>query len=336
MTDDRDEPGHIQPPRSLDQELAAHAARLARGRGRELVGLGQGAIVRLDRSTLGLRGLMLLAAAPNVGKTTLAMQLGLDVVRMNPDACLLFVSLEMSRADIMTRLLCNLSRLDWKTVILGEGGLGEAAGTADKTSQTHEQALAQAQSELGQLGRRILILDEENCPRPTVEGLLMELAGLKSRSGASRALILVDYLQVFPLPGGPDSAPASEHDADMWRVGALKSLRDLSGEAVLAISEVAKPSPGQAWAGSLTDIAGSSRAIYTPDMVFLLQTLSEEESLRQIGGDPRAAKQQMQQLGIAFLRLAVAKGRDGVVRDTINLTFYHRQSRFAEGFRGFI
>jgi replicative DNA helicase len=327
MDDLRDKSAANPATLSLDQELAAHAARLVRGRGRELVGLGQGSIVRLDRSTLGLRGLMLLAAAPNVGKTTLAMQLGLDVVRMNPDACLLFVSLEMSRADIMTRLLCNFSRLDWKTVILGEGG-----GMTEQAGQT----LDQAQAELAELGRRILILDEENFPRPTIEGLVAELEALKVRSGAARALILVDYLQVFPLPGGPDSHAASDRDADMWRVGALKSLRDQSGEAVLAISEVSKPMPGQAWAGALSDIAGSSRAIYTPDMVFLLQTLSEEESLRQIGGDPRAAKQQMQQLGIAFLRLAVAKGRDGVVRDTINLTFYHRQSRFAEGFRGFI
>jgi replicative DNA helicase len=332
MSDGSETPQASQAPRSLDQELAGHAEHLVRGRGRALVGLGQGSIVRLDRSTLGLRGLMLLAAAPNVGKTTLAMQLGLDVVRMNPEACLLFVSLEMSRADIMTRLLCNLSRLDWKTVIMGEDGLGEGGGMPSQL----DQALAQAQTDLAELGRRILILDEENYPRPTIEGLVAQLKGLKARSGASRALILVDYLQVFPLPGGPEAKAMSERDADMWRVGALKSLRDASGEAVLAISEVSKPAPGQAWAGALSDIAGSSRAIYTPDMVFLLQTLSEEESLRQIGGDPRAAKQQMQQLGIAFLRLAVAKGRDGVVRDTINLTFYHRQSRFAEGFRGFI
>ncbi len=321
--------GAVKAPRSLDQELEEHAARLAHRRGRELVGLGQGSIVRLDRATLGLRGLMLLAAAPNVGKTTLVMQLGLDVVRANPDACLLFVSLEMTRADIMTRLLCNLSRLDWKTVILGEGG---------QLSAQASHSLEQAQTELAEMGPRIMILDEQNYPRPTVEGLAAELNALKQRSGASRGLIIIDYLQVFPLPAKDDSGGPlpGEADADMWRVGALKSLRDATGEAVLAISEVGKPVPGQAWAGSLTDIAGSSRAIYTPDMVFLLQTLSEEEALRQIGGDPRAARQQMQQLGITFLRLAVAKGRDGVVRDTINLTFYHRQSRFAEGFRGFI
>lgn len=331
MSDSGDKSVTNPAPLSLDQELAGHAAHLVRARGRALVGLGQGAIVRLDRSTLGLRGLMLLAAAPNVGKTTLAMQLGLDVVRMNPEACLLFVSLEMSRADIMTRLLCNLSRLDWKTVILGGDGPDEGGMTTQA-----EQALAQAQTELAELGRRILILDEENFPRPTIEGLVAELNALKSRSGCTRALILVDYLQVFPLPSGPGAPAVPDRDADMWRVGALKSLRDQSGEAVLAISEVAKPAPGQAWAGGLSDIAGSSRAIYTPDMVFLLQNLTEDEALRQIGGDPRAARQQMQQLGITFLRMVVAKGRDGVVRDTINLTFYHRQSRFAEGFRGFI
>jgi len=191
---------------------------------------------------------------------------------------------------------------------------------------------------LAELGRRIFILDEENFPRPTIEGLVAELQGLQSQErDHTRALIIVDYLQAFPLPGGPDSALALERDADMWRVGALKNLRDLSGEAVLAISEVVNPCWARPGAGALSDIAGSSRAICTPDMVFLLQTLGEEKSLRQVGGDPRAAKQQMQQLNIAFLRLAVAKGRDSVVRDTINLIFYYyRQFCFAEGFRRFI
>lgn len=320
-------------PRSLDQELDQHVANLACWRGRDLVGLGQGTISRLDRATLGLRGLMLLAAAPNVGKTTLAMQLGLDVVRADPQACLLFLSLEMTRADIMTRLLCNLSRLDWKSVILGQAG-GQGQGLSDQQAK----ALAQAQQELAELGRRILILDEDNFPHFTVEGALAELSKLKERTGARRALILVDYLQVLPLPSPKeqDQARAAQSDADMWRVGALKHLRDKSGEAVLAISEVARPQPGQAWAGALSDIAGSSRAVYTPDIIFLLQALSEEEALRQVGGDARAARQQMQQLGLAFQRLVVAKGRDGVVRDSINLTFFYRQSRFAEGFRGFI
>jgi hypothetical protein len=309
------------PPLSLAQELEEHARRLEALRGRRAMGLMQATLPRLDTATLGLRGLMLLAAAPNVGKTALAVQLGLDVVRQDPEACLLVLSLEMPRSDLIRRLLCNLSRLEWKNLTL------ELNGEADR------QALAAAQEELARLGRRILILDEENFPQASVEGVLERLAWLKQQSGARRALVLVDYLQVFPLPTGGAALPEG---VDHWRVGAMKSLRDKSGEAVLVISEVDKPSPGQAWAAAISDVRGSSRAVYTPDMIFLLQALSEEEALRESGGDPRAAREQLRSLGLAFQRLIIAKGREGVERETINLTFFHRQSRYAQGFRVFV
>jgi hypothetical protein len=309
------------PPLSLAQELEEHAQRLEALRGRRAMGLMQATLPRLDMATLGLRGLMLLAAAPNVGKTALAVQLGLDVVRQDPEACLLVLSLEMPRSELICRLLCNLSRLEWKDLTL------DLEGEADR------QALAAAQEELARLGRRILILDEENFPQASVESVLERLAWLKQQSGAKRALVLVDYLQVFPLPAG--GAPLSE-GVDHWRVGAMKSLRDKSGEAVLVISEVDKPSPGQPWAASISDVRGSSRAVYTPDMIFLLQALSEEEALRESGGDPKAAREQLRSLGLAFQRLIIAKGREGVERETINLTFFHRQSRYAQGFRVFV
>lgn len=309
------------PPLTLDQELAEDSRRLALLRGRPALGLLQATLPRLDAATLGLRGLMLLAAAPNVGKTALACQLGLDAVRQDPEACFLALSLEMPRLDLLRRLLCNLSRLEWRALTLEAGEPAQG------------QALDQARRELALLGRRILILDDQNFPRPTVDGLLEALARLKRERGARRALLLVDYLQVFPLPPG---WTAGQEEADHWRVGAMKTLRDQSGEAVLVISEADKPGPGQPWAASLQEVRGSSRAVYTPDMIFLLQALGEDEALREIGGDPRAAREQMRQMGLAFQRLVIAKGREGVERQTINLTFFHRQSRFAQGFRVFL
>ncbi len=308
------------PPLTLAQELEQDGLNQLSPGGRQAVGLKQATLPRLDAATLGLRGLMLLAAAPNVGKTALALQLGLDAVRQDPQACLLVMSLEMPRADLIRRLICNLARLEWKDLAL------------DLASPADHQALETARQELASLGRRILILDDENFPLATVEAILERLAWLKAQSGASRALVLVDYLQVFPLP--PGEAALAE-GADHWRVGAMKRLRDQSGAAVLVISEVDKPTPGQPWATALSDVSGSARAVYTPDMVFLLQALSEEESLRESGGDPRAARQRLKELGLAFQRLVIAKGREGVERETINLTFFHRQSRYAQGFRVF-
>ena len=112
---------HAEPVRNVADELGDHEARLAQWRGREFIGLPQKTLPKLDTLTLGLRGLMLLAAAPNVGKTALAIQLGLDAVVHNKDAAFLFVSLEMSRWDMLTRLRSRLAGLDWHALVFGSG-----------------------------------------------------------------------------------------------------------------------------------------------------------------------------------------------------------------------
>lgn len=87
------------------------------------------------------------------------------------------------------------------------------------------------------------------------EGLLAQMERLQANSGATHAMVVVDYLQVFPLP--PDLAEPPE-GADHWWVGAMKLLRDRSSAAVLVISEVDKPSPSQPWASTLSEVAGSA------------------------------------------------------------------------------
>jgi len=312
--------------RTLDKELAASSGEAAGRAPGGAIGLSLAAMPRLEQATGGLRGLMLLAAAPNVGKTALGVQLGLAAVEADPDACFLFLSLEMPRQEIITRLTCNLARLDWARLMLnGEAGM----------SGEEREALAEARARLNDLGRRIMILDAYNSPEPTLEGALAHLNELKRSSGARRALILVDYLQVFPLPREVrrDLGIVSDQDADRWRIGAMKELRDLAGEAVLVISEVEKPAQGRRWAQSLEDITGSARGIYTPDMVFLLQAMDEESAAAEIGGNPQEALATLRRVGMSFNHLVIAKGRDGVTRTGLELTFFYRQSRFVQGFR---
>jgi hypothetical protein len=61
-----------------------------------------------------------------VGKTTLAIQLGLDTVVHNKDAAFLFVSLEMSRWEMLTRFRSRLANLDWKTLVAISAALRRA------------------------------------------------------------------------------------------------------------------------------------------------------------------------------------------------------------------
>ena len=340
----RSEERHLraEPVTSVADELDAHAQRLERWRGSEYIGLPQKTLPGLDKATLGLRGLMLLAAAPNVGKTALAVQLGVDVVEYNPDACFLFLSLEMSRWDIVTRIKCRLAGLDWKTLVFGhEPGRGRGRGRDTLYTPEEMWAIQEAEDKLNAIGQRIRILDERNFPAPTVEKVLFQLEDLKARTGTTRAFLLVDYLQVWPIPAHETSHLRGELDADKWRIGAMKTLRDASeGDAVLAISEARKPSGGDktSWGGDLSDIMGAARGSYTPDMVFLFRPFDGRELARTLGRSVEesleAEKEELRMQGIAYNKLIIAKGRDGVLKDTFDLTFWYRQSRFEEGTRG--
>lgn len=323
----RGQAGELERPVTLSDELTGHLKRLSANRGGKPLGLRLGAMPKLDQAISGLRGLMVLAAAPNVGKTALAVQMGLDAVQSDPDTCFLFLSLEMQRQEIINRLFCNLTCMDWSRLVLGP--------SKGEFSDEEREALEKAHGQLADLGKRIMILDAANFPEPTVEGALAWLAELKAVSGCTRALILVDYLQVFPLPQDvrQERGITSDLDVDRWRIGAMKELRDLSGEAVLVISEMDKPAGKESWPLRLSGITGSARSIYTPDMVFLMQSLNEEECALELGGNPNEARATLKRLGMTFNRLVIAKGRDGVTRGSLDITFFYRQARFAQGFR---
>jgi KaiC/GvpD/RAD55 family RecA-like ATPase len=319
----------IDPIQSMAGELDSHKRYLDSMGGRPFIGLTQKTLKVLDNATLGLRGLMLLAAAPNVGKTALAVQLGVDVVRNNPDACFLFLSLEMPRMEIMSRIKSRLAEVSWKRLVLGE----------DNQKKLFDKPVKTAEAEMARFGDRILILDERNFPNPTIDKVISQLERLKASTGAKRAIILIDYLQVWPVPASEGRNLRSDLDADKWRVGQMKSLRDATeGDAVLVISEARKPSgSGDTWAGEMADVMGSARGLYTPDIVFLFLPLKDAEIAKAYGVSTENTKAvenlkaAMIKKGIAHNRLKIVKGRDGVERISLDLTFWYHESRFEHG-----
>ncbi len=332
----------VEPVRSLDEELSLLKTRLKKWRGRDFIGLPQGTLPTLDTATSGLRGLILLAAPPNVGKTALGVQLGVDVVEKNPDACFLFLSLEMPRMDIAARILCRWARMDWKTLTYGSCK-GRGRGQDALFTEEELGRLEEAEETFGRLGKRIRILDEVNFPEPTVTKVLEELEDLKSSTGASRAFLLIDYLQVWPIPTEQAQKLRGSLDADDWKIGQMKTLRDqMSDDALMVISETRKPKGGEElWGGEMSDVRGSARISYTPDIVFLFQPWSKEQLAKlwdlyarkgQINYE--ALKKKMETLrdeGKSYHKLIIAKGRDGVSKETIDLTFWYRQAALEEG-----
>jgi KaiC/GvpD/RAD55 family RecA-like ATPase len=312
-------------------ELYAHEARLAQWRGREFIGLPQRTLPKLDKLTLGLRGLMLLGGAPGVGKTALAIQLALDAVVHNKDAAFLFVSLEMSRWDMLTRFQSRLAGLDWHTIVFGSG-FGSNALTFTKEEF---ECLELAHSTLLDIGSRIRILDDKNFLAPTLEKVLDHVEDLKASSGTSRVFVVVDYLQVWPVPEPSMKILRTDLEADKWRIGQMKELRDATGSEVLLISEARKPAnDAQGWGGDMASIMGAARGTYTPDMVLLLNPVSDEELGKLDGKEAKETGKKIREReaeeGFARQRLTIVKGRDGVQRGPVDLRFHFRQSRFEE------
>jgi replicative DNA helicase len=322
----------VEPVRNVAEELDEHEAYLQQWRGQEFIGLPQRTLPALDKKTRGLRGLILVAAAPNVGKTTLALQLGVDAVVHNPDAALLFLSLEMSSREMLTRIKSRFSGLNWETLVFGSARVDRRRhGDAYFTSQ-ELQSLAEADATLRDIGQRIRILDHENFPEPTLEKVLGQIADLKARTGATRVFVLVDYLQVWPV-SDTSGKIRTDIDADKWRMGQMKALRDANGsDPVLVISEARKPSEKEStWGGGMADVMGSARSTYTPDMVLLLRPLADAElgsAPPDSGRPPKDIKQQAAEerakhatMGFALQRLSIVKGRDGTTHGDIDLQF---------------
>jgi hypothetical protein len=241
----------------------------------------------------------------------------------------------MSRWDILTRFLSRLAGLDWHTIVFGSG-----FGTNAQTFTKEEfERLEQAHSTLLDIGGRIRILDDKNFPAPTLEKVLDQIEDLKVSSGASRVFVLVDYLQVWPVPEPLMKMLRTDLEADKWRIGQMKELRDGVGSenAVFVNSEARKPSDAQEWAGDMASVMGAARGTYTPDMVLLLNPLSNEELGKLDGkkGDDaseagKKARETDAEEGFARQRLSIVKGRDGVQRGRVDLRFHFRQSRFEE------
>ena len=323
--------------RRMADEWDQFLVRLAAHRGHTLIGLRTG-MPLLDSRTLGLRDLIALGAMPGAGKTALALQLGVNVLAHNPDAVLLFLSLEMSPDALYTRLVCNRAGLDWKTVTLGSPSLrGHASGPWLTPQDQGRLDQAYAALHGGGLTGRVLVLDQKALGADaTASTVLAHLARLKAEAGAARALVVVDYLQLLPVPEG-----VVDLDADRARVQFLKDLlagtrtaANPGGDCVLAISEIRKPSGKQRWEGRLADLMGSARLPYAVDAAFTLRQMDGHPDLFaydwSAAGVPHASPAAFEEAGVAPVKLELLKGRDGFQQGSIMLAFQHRLSRFLE------
>lgn len=160
-------------PLNVSLEAAVEQIELAQKRGGEMAGIATG-FHDLDALTHGLHGgqLIILAARPGVGKSTLALDIARNAA-IEQNQGVLFFSLEMSRAEIALRLLSaessvrlqsmrggTIAQDEWKKLASVRGNLNDAPLYIDDSANlTLVEIRAKCRRLSSSLGLKLIVID---------------------------------------------------------------------------------------------------------------------------------------------------------------------------------
>ncbi len=253
-----------------------------------------------DRETSGLQPgeLVILAASPGMGKTSLAMNIAFNVAGggipgHEQDVVAVF-SMEMSARQLADRMLAMVAQVDQTK--LRSGRLDDANWRS-------------IESALGLLDKPNLYVYEVSSPTP---GLIRRMARRLRASHKGRLdLIVIDYLQLIP----GDSRHESNRNAELAIITReLKAIASELQTPVLCLSQLnrqgSKREAGDA--PKLQELRDSGAIEQDADVVMFLYNATEEENA------PNPA--------IANAELKVAKNRNGrCFSMSLNFTKKHFQ-----------
>jgi len=256
-----------------------------------LTGLDTG-FVRVNEMTLGLqrKDLVILAARPSMGKTSLALNICLHAA-LRKEARVAVFSLEMSAEQLVRRMLSAEARVDQKRL------------ASAYLSKADRQKLAMAAGALEDVD---LWVDD------TAAMSILELAAKARRHKQERGLdlVMVDYLQL--MSGGARFSSRNEEVSAISR--GLKAIAKELDVPMLVLSQLSRQPErrGGDHRPQLSDLRESGSIEQDADVVMFIVRpfLYDQES-----ADPRKAE------------LIIAKQRNGPVGH-IDLVFQHEYTRF--------
>jgi replicative DNA helicase len=266
---------------------------------RELVTGVPTGFIDLDRITAGLQpsDLVIFAARPGMGKTALALNVAAyAAIEARPRLAVAFFSLEMSKEQLVLRMLCSEARVDG------------AKARAGFLSERDFPRLAQAAARLSEAP--IYIDDSSDLSAITLKAKCRRLFRERANSDAKLGLVIVDYLQLMR-----SSRPAEYREKEIAEIS--RSLKGLAKELkvpVLALSQLNRQVESR------------------PDRRPLLADLRESGAIEQdadviafIYRDEMYKGKESKEPGVA--EIIIAKQRNGPT-DIAKLTYLSQFTRF--------
>lgn len=201
------------------QGVLDHLAELSASGGKMQPGMPSG-FSAIDDKTAGFgdSDLVLLAARPGMGKSSLALNIARNVAKSSGKAVAVF-SLEMSREQLVTRLLSSESMVELSRLLTGN------------LRESDWVRIASATSALGALDIRF-----DDNPLLTVADM-----NAKCRRIDNLGLVVIDYLQLMTSPGGNSTTRGESRQqvvSDMSRM--LKIMAKELSVPVLCLSQLSR------------------------------------------------------------------------------------------------
>ena len=220
--------------------------------GEEFPGISTG-LIDLDRRISGLNNsdLIILAARPGMGKTSLALNIALEAGKHSGKSVAVF-SLEMSREQLGMRLLSTECLLDNKKLLTGR--------------LSGEEEWTRAAMGVAVLSQANLYIDDDAT-------LSVAEMNAKCRRIKDLGLVVVDYLQLMTSAGGPQRASDNRQQivSDMSR--SLKLMAKELNVPVLCLSQLSRANESRA-AGQrrpmLSDLRESGAIEQDADIVMFI------------------------------------------------------------------
>ena len=217
---------------------------------------------RLDRMTNGLQAgaLIVLAARPGMGKTSLAMNLVENAALRAGKTCAVF-SLEMPRTEIVQRLICSYANVSMKNALSGE------------LSAKEWKKLMLAGD---QLKKSNIYIDDSS--RVTPAEILSKCRRLKTTAGGVD-LIMIDYIQ---LMSSGDSKMAGGENRQQEVASITRDLKIMAkelGVPVLALSQLRRIQSNEP---TLSDLRESGAIEQDADIVMFIsrpEALASKEDI---------------------------------------------------------
>ncbi|MDQ6919350.1 MAG: replicative DNA helicase [Candidatus Dormibacteraeota bacterium] len=266
-------------------------AQMASGGG--VIGIPSG-FHDLDRSTSGFKAgdLVIIAGRPAMGKTSFVLNVALHAAVENKKSVAVF-SLEMSKDQLVERMLCEQARIDAQR--LHRGMLSEAE---------HERLVYA----LGPLGDAPIFIDDS----PMLDDLTLRLKARQAKTREGIDMLIIDYLQLMSGRSRGDDTNRVQEVSAISR--GLKAIARELKIPVLAISQLSRgPEARPDKRPLLSDLRESGSIEQDADIVMFLYR------------DDYYNRDKSEKPGIA--EVIIAKHRNGPT-GTIELMFRRELTRF--------